>query len=177
MRSVHGVMVVLAASTAFAAWGCGGDERRPARAPARPVATSTTQTTSAALTVTSAQTPATSSPSGNATMAPAATPVRLPVTVETSSAVMKIATSRCDREAACSNIGTGREFGDRDECVNEIGHHVVSVLPSDYCEGGVDKDALDTCVRDLEAEPCGNGAAAVDRLTSCARARLCTSAF
>lgn len=172
MRSLVINMVVLGALVV----GCGsGDERRPARAPAK----STTQTTSAALTVSSTET--TSSPSTNATMAPAATPavpVRRPVMVETASAVMRVTTSRCDREAACSNVGTGRAFGDRDECVNEIGHYIVAALPSEECPSGVDSDALSTCIRDVQAEPCSDGgAAAVDRLSSCSRERLCASSF
>lgn len=163
--------VVLAALPALAL-ACGGnDERRPARAPT----TSTTRTTSAALTVSS-------SPSTNATMAPAATPVMVPVkivpaTVETASAVMRITTARCDREAECSNVGTGKEFGDREECVNSIGHGVVAALPAGDCPGGVDADALSTCTRDVQAEPCGEGVAAVDRLSSCSRERLCASPF
>lgn len=116
-------------------------------------------------------------------MAPAATPpppVRVPVMVETASVVMRVTTARCDREAECSNVGTGREFGDRDECVNEIGHHVVAALPSDACPGGVDADVLATCVRDVQAEPCGaarDGVAVIERLASCSRDRLCASPF
>jgi hypothetical protein len=113
-------------------------------------------------------------------MTPADTPVVVPprpVMVETASAVMKVTTARCDREAECSNVGTGREFGDRDECVNSIGQHVVTTIPADQCPGGVLADALATCARDVQAEPCGDGVAAVDRLTSCSRERLCASPF
>lgn len=121
------------------------------------------------------------SPSTNATVAPVATPpppVPVPVYVETATAVMRVTTSRCDREAECNNVGTGHEFGDRDECVNEIGHHVVSALPAEECPAGVDSDALAACVRDVRAEPCGQGgAAAVERLSSCSRERLCASPF
>lgn len=173
MRSVVSHMLVLG----IVIVGCGGgEERRPARTPV-----STTRTTSAALTVSSA--PATSNASTNATMAPAATPPAAPVRparVETASAVMRVAVSRCDREVACNNVGTGREFGDRDECVNEVGHYVVTAIPSDECPDGVDADALSTCIRDAKAEPCeigGGGAEVVDRLTSCSRDRLCASPF
>ena len=170
MRSIFGKTLVLAALPALAL-ACGGsEERRPARAPT----TGTTQTTSAALTVSS-------SPSTNATMTPAATPVaapvRMPVMVETASAVMRVTTARCDREAECSNVGTGKEYGDRDECVNSVGHTVVATIPADACPGGIDADALSTCTRDVQAEPCGDGAGAVDRLTSCSRERLCASPF
>jgi hypothetical protein len=173
MRSASIKTVVLVSLPALALACGGGEERRPARAPT----TGTTQTTSAALTVSS-------SPSTNATMTPAATapvaPPR-PVNVETASAVMRVTTARCDREAECSHVGTNKSFGDRDECVNEVGHYVVAALPSDQCPGGVDPDALSTCVRDVQAEPCaerGEGsAAAVDRLTSCSRERLCATPF
>jgi hypothetical protein len=174
MRSVLSKTVVLAGFAALAAAGCGSsDERRPARAPVSTNAVSTTQTTSAALSVSSAV----SSTSTNATMTPAATPRRGPTTVEPASAVMRVATARCDREAECSNVGTGRPFGDRDECVNEIGHYVVAALPSEQCPSGVDSEALSTCVRDVQAEPCGDGKAAVDRLSSCSRDHLCASPF
>ena len=178
MRSILGKTVVLGALSALALACGGGEDRRPARAPT----TGTTQTTSAALTVSS-------SPSTNATMTPGATPaggtvaapvaapVRRPVMVETASAVMRVTTARCDREAECSNVGTGKEYGDRDECVNSVGHNVVATLASDACPGGVDADALATCPRDVQAEPCGDGAGAVDRLTSCSRDRLCASPF
>lgn len=163
--------MVLLASISTLALACGGSEdKRPARAPT----TGTTQTTSAALSVTS-------SPSTNATMAPVATPVaapvRRPVMVETASAVMRVTTARCDREAECSNVGTGKEYGDRDECVNSVGHAYVGTLTSDACPGGVDADALAACTRDVQAEPCGDAAGAIDRLTSCSRDRLCASPF
>jgi hypothetical protein len=179
MRSVLSKTVVLAAMAVLAGVGCGSsDERRPARAPASRTAVSTTQTTSAALTVSSAEAqPGASTPSTNATMTPAATPRRVPATVETASAVVRLATARCDREAECRNVGTGREFGNRDECVNEIGHYVVAALPSEECPGGVDSDALSTCLRDVQAEPCGDGKGAVDRLSSCSRDHLCASPF
>lgn len=170
MRSILAKTVVLAGLSALALACGGGEERRPARAPT----VGTTQTTSAALTVSS-------STSTNATMAPGATPVvtppRKPVMVETASAVMKVTTARCDREAECSNVGTGKEYGDRDECVNSVGHNVVATLASEACPGGVDADALSTCTRDVQAEPCGDAAGAVDRLTSCSRERLCASPF
>lgn len=172
MQSFLSKTVVLAALATLVGACGGGEERRPARAPTAGI----TRTTSAALTASSPG----SSPSTNATMAPTATPprpVRMPVTVEAASAVMRVTTARCDREAECSNVGTGREFGDRDECVNEIGHHVVAVLPSEACAAGVDADVLAACVRDVQAEPCGNGVAAVERLASCSRDRLCASPF
>jgi hypothetical protein len=158
MRSFFWKTVVLATLPALAlAWG-GGEERRPARGPV----VGTTRTTSAALRT-------------NASMTP---PVRLPVFVETSSAVKRVTTTRCDREAACNNVGTGKPYGDRDACVNEIGHYVVAALPAEACPAGADADALSICVRDVEAEPCAEGGvAAVDRLSSCSRERLCATPF
>jgi len=164
MRSLIAKTVVLASLGALAL-ACGSEGRKPARVPEE----STTRTTSAAL-------------STNATLAPVATPAppQRPLVVETASAVMRVTTARCDREVECRNVGIGREFGDRDECVNAIGHHVVAAIPSDACPAGVEADLLATCVRDVEAEPCSENAdagAAVERLASCTRDRLCASPF
>lgn len=159
MRGIGGATVVLAAVATFASYGCGGGEaRQTARAPsARPAsmdAPGTTATTSAALTTSS--------------VTPKANP-----TTSTASAVMRVTTERCDRAAACKHVGTGRVFGDRDECVNAIGHEVVSALSEEECPSGVDADRLAACVSEVQANPCEDGDESVARLPSCMRERLC----
>ena len=164
MRAICETTAVLVAM-ALTVTACGGDERRPARAPA-----STTSTTSAALTTSDSSSVA-QGPSTHAAMLNYATPKATPVGI--TSAVMRVTMARCDRQTACNNVGTNRTFGDRDACANEIGHEVVAALPSEECPSGVDADNLATCVSDLQSEPCRDKAPSAEGPSSCGLERLC----
>jgi hypothetical protein len=168
----RGTTVVLVAVAALIGNACGGEERRPARGPS--AAMSTTTTTSAALTTSDSSSVAPSvNASTNATTMNAATPAPAPTPVSTASAVMRLTTARCERQAACNNVGTNRAFADRDACANEIGHDVVAALSSETCPTGVDVINLATCALDLEFEPCGDRPTSAAGPPSCARERLC----
>ncbi len=149
MRASQQSTVVLAALGAFAGSACAGEERSPARVP-RAEQPSTTMTTTAALV-----TPATPAK-------PAA-----PEPVALASAVMRIVTARCDREADC------RRSTDRDACANEVGHDVVGWLAEETCPNGVDAEKLASCLSDVGAESCSAEKTAADRLGSCTSDRLC----
>lgn len=182
------IVVVTLALAALA--GCGGGEaRREARAPSKAQDREKTGTSQAALTTTSTTTTTSAMVGGpkvdstsvnanastNAAMVQAATPP-----VSTSSSVMRITTARCDREAACNHVGTGKSFADKDECVNAVGHDVVTMLGAggDECPLGIDADRLSTCLSDLQAQSCeGDSSPAVETVSSCDRARLCTRSF
>jgi hypothetical protein len=86
---------------------------------------------------------------------------------------MRVTSARCDRQAACNNVGTNRRFGDRDACANEVGHDVVAVLSSEQCPSGVDADRLETCVSELQAAPCGDKASVAEGPGSCGLESLC----
>jgi hypothetical protein len=161
MRRIGGATVVLAVVATFASYGCGSGEVRPtARVPiARPAsldAPGTTATTSAALT-TSSVTPKTK-----------ANPK-----TSTASAVMRVSTERCDRAAACKQVGMGRVFGDRDECVNAVGHEVVTALSDEECPSGVDAEHLATCLSEVQASACDAPESVAHLLPSCTPDRLC----
>ena len=166
----HREIVVLALATLFAGLGCGGggEARRPARSPANAAtAEGRTTTTSAAITTTT---------SGASSSVPAAAPVtavRAPSRVDTPNAVVRVAAARCDREVACEHVGTGRAFGDRDECVNAIGHEVAAALPAEACPTGVDADRLSTCVAEAGARSCDADTASVEASPSCALEAMC----
>lgn len=165
MRRHRGI-VVLALATLIAGLGCGdgGEARRPARSAAN--VEGRTTTTSAAITTTT---------SGASSSVPAATPVsavRAPLRVDTPSAVVRVAAARCDREAACEHVGTGRAFGDRDECVNAIGHDVTAELPVEACPAGVDADRLSVCIAEIGTRSCDADTATVEA-SSCAPGRMC----
>lgn len=162
MRGTRLMVAFVATFATCATFGCSsGDARRPARAPLD--APGRTATTSAALTTTTVTTQATTPKS-----APAS-----PTPTTTASAVMRVTTERCDRLVACKQVGTGRTFGDRDECFNVVGREVVAALPDDECSSGVDPDRLAACVSEVQANACESGADSVASLPSCTRDRLC----
>jgi len=175
MRGIGKTTVVLAGMatmTALASVGCGGGEaRHTARTPSAARAASldapgTTRTTSAALTTTTTTTSTTTT---------AASTARATPTTTTASTVMHIAIEQCDRAVACKQIGANRAFGDRDECVNAVGHAVVTSLSDAECPSGVDSERLAACASELQASSCDDGAKADAKATpaSCARERLC----
>lgn len=168
MRRIRVTTVVLAALAALTGIACGAGDRRPVLAPS-----STTATTSAALTTSAIVTPATTSSDTHATALNSAT--RATATVDAASFVMRVTMGRCDRQAACNNIGTNRRFGDRDACANEIGHDVVATLSSEECPSGVDAEKLSTCLSDLQSEPCLDRATSAEGPASCGRERLCVT--
>jgi hypothetical protein len=172
MRRTSGKTILLVAVAAASGTACGGEERPPARAPS--AVQSTTITTSAALTTSDSSTVAAGDRrSTNATTMNAATP--RPAPVSAASALMRVTTARCERHAACNNVGTNRLFADRHACANEIGHHVVSVLSSEDCPSGVDESKLATCVSEIESEPCSDNTTSTGGPPSCGRERLCVA--
>lgn len=154
-------LVVLALTTAtFVACGGSTEARRPARSAA--VVESRTTTTSAALTT---QPAASSSVASSAPVTPAR--------VEPASAVVRVSTTRCDRAQSCGHIGTGRTFGDRDECVNAVGHDVVAELPVADCPTGIDADRLSSCLSELGDGACDGAAKETALPPSCTLDQLC----
>lgn len=181
MRRSHGktAAMTVAASVAIAAsYGCGSGEARQTTRTASSARSSsssarmdtpgTTSTTSAALTTgaltTNAATPTASAPP---------TPPTPPMSVAT--AVMRVTTEHCDRAVTCKHVGTGRVFGDRDECVNAVGHDVVATLSEEECPSGVEASRLAACVSEVQASPCDGGATPISLPPSCARDRLCSA--
>jgi hypothetical protein len=168
MRRIGGTTLVLALATALTTAACGGRERPIARTPA-----STTMTTSAALTTSSSA----AGPRQNETSRSSATSKpAAPAPVEVAGAVMRVTMARCDRQAACNNVGTNRPYGDRDSCANEIGHHVAAALSPEQCPSGIDAERLAACMSDVESETCSDKATSEQGPSSCALERLCASA-
>ena len=173
-RNPKELMVALSVVVGLTAGACGGGEPRPARAPSATRVATTTITSDALTTSATVAGPTASNGSSSAAPAANASPSATSVNTATpaASAALRIATARCDREAACDNVGTGRSFGDRDECVSQIGHDVVTNLSSEECPSGVAANSLATCIADVGSAPCGEEEEGVVP-SSCSRERVC----
>lgn len=102
---------------------------------------------------------------------PAATTVSM-AAVPHDDAIMRLATARCEREAACNNLGEGKKYADREACMREATQSSRGTLRADQCPQ-IDESKLSGCLNDVTNERCGNVLDTLDRLTSCTRSSIC----
>jgi len=81
--------------------------------------------------------------------------------------------ARCDREARCNNVGAGRKYENRAQCVAKLDDEGYSDLNEDNCPLGVDQDKLGACLVSLRDHECGPPLARIDDLRICADTRVC----
>ncbi|AKU94292.1 hypothetical protein AKJ09_00956 [Labilithrix luteola] len=98
------------------------------------------------------------------------------VPVSNEMAVDKLVVARCEREAACNNIGADKHYATREVCTGEVRAKTGSELRASDCPGGVDSKQLDTCVDSIRKESCDNPIDSIARLMSCRSSDLCLRA-
>lgn len=91
-------------------------------------------------------------------------------------AIDKLVVARCEREAACNNIGTDKHYATREICTGEVKAKTGSELRASDCPGGVDSKQLDKCVDSIRKESCDNPIDSMARLISCRSSDLCLRA-
>jgi Family of unknown function (DUF6184) len=88
-------------------------------------------------------------------------------------AVMKVATSRCDRELACNKIGQGRAHDDQPTCLERMGELMNEEAGKNTCPAGVEPFALSACLLDIQKTPCGGELERSSNIRACTKASLC----
>ena len=88
-------------------------------------------------------------------------------------AMSRLAGARCDRAEACNQLGEGKKYADRNACMNEAGQNARSTLRADQC-ARIDQSKLSSCLNDIKAQGCDSPLDALDTITSCTRANICT---
>ena len=91
-------------------------------------------------------------------------------------ATSRIVAARCDREAACNNIGAKKRFVDRTVCTHELGAKLADDLKPSECPNGVDAKHLDDCLDAINKEACGNIIDTISRAGACQTSGLCLKA-
>ncbi len=91
-------------------------------------------------------------------------------------ATSRIVAARCDREAACDNIGAKKRFVDRTVCTHELGVKLADDLKPSECPNGVDGKHLDDCLDSIAKESCGNIVDTISRAGACSTSGLCLKA-
>lgn len=80
----------------------------------------------------------------------------------------------CDYYARCNEIGTGKTYTSRDNCIVKVQATFETAWPPDVCDGHVDQSALDLCYNAIDTAQCGSGGDVLHVLDKCQRANVCT---
>jgi hypothetical protein len=69
-----------------------------------------------------------------------------------------MATTRsCDWYASCGEIGSGKRYETRDACEVDVRSSWNNLWPTADCNGKIDGDALDVCLKAIDITDCANG--------------------
>lgn len=95
--------------------------------------------------------------------------------VSNQAAIDRIVAARCQRAAACNDIGADREYASRDVCMREIRTSMRDDLKASECPGGIDAKELNECLTEIRNENCNNPLDTIGRLAACRTSDLCQS--
>lgn len=93
--------------------------------------------------------------------------------VATVNAVDSIVQARCDREARCNNVGSGREYASHEACATRVRAEWRDDLNLADCPGGVDAKELNECLEEIRNDDCNNPFDTLGRIVACRSSDLC----
>ncbi len=93
--------------------------------------------------------------------------------VNNETAIDRIVAARCEREAACKNIGTDKHYSSRETCTRDVKGKLQGDLKASDCPNGIDAKHLDDCLKSIRDESCGNAIESLSRMSACNTAGLC----
>lgn len=88
-------------------------------------------------------------------------------------AIDALTEARCAHQSRCGRIGANRQFAAWDECVNDERGQARSNMHG--CSARISATALEACLNDIRTQDCDAMPDSLDRVPSCAGARLCSS--
>jgi hypothetical protein len=91
----------------------------------------------------------------------------------TPSAVVSLATARCDREVKCQRIGPTEKYNNRSDCLADMDRPERLALSSEACPGGISEQGLASCLQSIRDERCDQRLEGLSRLPSCRSSNLC----
>jgi len=100
-------------------------------------------------------------------------PVSGTATAQNESAVSSITQARCDREARCNNVGSGKKYESREDCVTKTRADWRDDLNARECPNGVVSTQLASCVTQIKDESCGNPVEKLESVLACRTVDLC----
>lgn len=76
-----------------------------------------------------------------------------PPTLE--SAIDRLGTARCDREARCGRLGSEGSYDTRDQCLSADLMSRLDALDPATCPNGIDPEILESCIEAMHSGVCG----------------------
>lgn len=93
----------------------------------------------------------------------------------TEDAANRIAAARCNYEQKCGNVGSAKDFKDRNHCLQVQRTELRGDLDGD-CQYGVSKSDLSDCLTEIGNQDCAGVGMAIDvieRSFECSSSQLC----
>jgi len=96
-----------------------------------------------------------------------------PTRTDFRAALGEIARARCTRESRCNNVGEGRRYMNDQACRTVLLNDFSRDLNPTECTAGIDRDELNECMRDIQAEDSNNPLDTISRVAACRTSDLC----
>lgn len=96
-----------------------------------------------------------------------------PIAARGDDSIDGLAAARCDREAACRNVGNGQKYESHARCVREVGAQTREAMQGTPCPAGIDRAQLGRCFAEVSRSFCDNLATEVSALDPCRPRALC----
>ena len=80
----------------------------------------------------------------------------------------------CDYENRCGNIGAGKSYANRSECMTHERASWMDAWPASQCEKTLDGDKLEVCLKAWEANACGNLFDTLSTYGKCSAGEVCS---
>ncbi|MGZ3474324.1 MAG: DUF6184 family natural product biosynthesis lipoprotein [Polyangiales bacterium] len=89
------------------------------------------------------------------------------------SAVERVSQEQCARSQRCDNIGTGREYASRENCLTVERGKFAEAFSLQSCPGGIDEHNLQSCLSEIRDQGCGASWSSVSRRETCRNRNVC----
>lgn len=93
--------------------------------------------------------------------------------INNQSAIDRIVSARCAREATCNNVGTDKRYANQQACTQKIKADMKEDLNVNECPRGIDQKELNECLEEIKNENCNNPLDTIGRLAACRTSDLC----
>jgi hypothetical protein len=89
-------------------------------------------------------------------------------------AVDRLSNARCDREAACNNVGDGKKYASGQVCLDKMHGSIANDINTYQCPRGIDGNAVQECLTAIGNEECGaHPIEAITRMDKCRSSAMC----
>jgi Family of unknown function (DUF6184) len=79
----------------------------------------------------------------------------------------------CDYAVRCNQVGTGKTYASRDECLTTQRSAYLTAWPTSTCANSLDSGNIDLCLKAWDATACDNLLALASTLVECSPLAIC----